>query len=436
MGDAYITRRGGGGKINGVKGEYTAGGAINNGDFVSINCTPGQDVIEFDGYNRWQVENMTVVPLSDSRAIAVFCYSGYYQELHAATLDISAAGSITVGPNTQLSTARGQLSSDAPSNYYAVGLDESHIFVACSDASNDRLSGTILTVDAQGAINATTPTLLSTDNYTARNYRVVKMTNSQIFIYGDNDAGALYGVTLDVSNNAISNINYEIIKSKPSSSSYSALCVVKLDDTHVACFAKLSNDSYAIQCGVFSPGDTSISLSRYAGTDITAYDFTWGIKIDNYIYAFDEFGKGMCFEVESNSLKWPETANISFGTGSYRNSYGVVVGGNKLCAVAGDIANTSSNQYRLVGAAVKINANGSLTPLFNGQQYSAHGGNVIAAASLSSRALVVGYESKTGYATIAAREVAIPYSAAVGINGVAQSTAVDGGQVIVVTPQT
>lgn len=174
MGDAYITRRGGGGKINGVKGEYTAGGAINNGDFVSINCTPGQDVIEFDGYNRWQVENMTVVPLSDSRAIAVFCYSGYYQELHAATLDISAAGSITVGPNTQLSTARGQLSSDAPSNYYAVGLDESHIFVACSDASNDRLSGTILTVDAQGAINATTPTLLSTDNYTARNYRVVK----------------------------------------------------------------------------------------------------------------------------------------------------------------------------------------------------------------------------------------------------------------------
>lgn len=433
MGDAYITRRGGGGKINGVKGEYTAGGIINNGDFVSINLAAGQSVIEFDGYNHWQAQNMTVVPLSDSRAIAVFCSSGYYQELHAATLDISAAGSITVGPDTQLSTVRGQLSSDAPSNYYAVGLDASHVFVACSDGSSNRLSGTILTVDAQGAINATTPTLISTDNYTARNYRIVKMTNSQIFIYGDNDAGALYGVTLDVSNNAISNINYEIIKSKPSSSSYSALCVVKLDETHVVCFAELSNDSFAIQGGVFSPGGTSISLSRYGGTDITANNFTWGIKIDNYIYAFEETGKGMCFEVESNSLKWPETANISFGTGEWRNSYGVVVGGNKLCAVAGDTANTSSG-YPLVGATVKINANGSLTPLFNGQQYSAHGGNVIAAASLSNRALAVGYESMTGYATIAAREVAIPYSAAVGINGVAQSTAVDGGQVIVVTP--
>ena len=434
MGDAYITRRGGGGKINGVKGEYTAGGAINNGDFVSINLAAGQSVIEFDGYNHWQAQNMTVVPLSDSRAIAVFCHSSYYQELHAATLDISAAGSITVGPDTQLSTVRGQLSSDAPSNYYAVGLDASHVFVACSDGSSvSRLSGTILTVDAQGAINATTPTLISADDYIARNYRIVKMTNSQIFIYGDNDMGSLYGVTLDVSNNAISNINYEIIKSKPSSSSYSALCVVKLDETHVVCFAKLSNDSFAIQGGVFSPGGTSISLSRYAGTDITANNFTWGIKIDNYIYVFEETGKGMCFEVESNSLKWPETANISFGTGEWRNSYGVVVGGNKLCAVAGDTANTSSG-YPLVGATVKINANGSLTPLFNGQQYSAHGGNVIAAASLSNRALAVGYESKTGYATIAAREVAIPYSAAVGINGVAQSTAVDGGQVIVVTP--
>jgi hypothetical protein len=229
-----------------------------SGNTITVGTATGLVTSSYAG------DSISAVALSDSKVFIAHSYTESATYLNGIVCTISGT-TITKGTDTSLSS--GQWSG---SNMDAVALSDSKVFIAHRDSKDyQRLSGMICTISGT-TITVSSDTLLNSEQYSGMYCKVVKLSDSKVFItHSRGDYAYLWGVACTISGTTVTAGTDKQIDTEYNSWSGKYKSVVALSDSKVFIVYQVTGGSNAIVCTI--SGTTTTLGTKVLLSNTTPY---------------------------------------------------------------------------------------------------------------------------------------------------------------------